>query len=117
MEGKDTERALRAGAVLSAGRAESAIFITFGSRLRLKDLLEIALGVCEACLIEGFHDEIKEIKVSISIDLQQDSLQPELRRIIIKSIDGSFAEFSSSSYVKATSYTIEKIDVIRHLGS
>ncbi|MGC8515444.1 MAG: molybdopterin-guanine dinucleotide biosynthesis protein B [Thermoplasmata archaeon] len=115
MSGKDTERALGAGAVLSVGRAERSTFMTFGSKLSLKDLLEKAKSICDVCLIEGFHDEIKDIRISISISLVQDSPQSGQRRILIKSDDGSFAEFDSPSYLEdANAYAIEKIEGILH---
>lgn len=90
-------------------------FMTFGSKLSLRNLLETAKGKFDFCLIEGFHDEIKNIRTSISITLIQGSPQSEIRMIFIKSDDGSFAEFNSPLYMEeATSYAIEKIECSPH---
>jgi molybdopterin-guanine dinucleotide biosynthesis protein MobB len=113
MAGKDTERALRNGAVLSVGRARSATFMTFGSSLELKSIIEMTKAICDVCLIEGFQDEIKEIRISLSIALKQDSNRSGLRRIFIDNGDGSSAEFeSSSSFQEAISYVIQRIENI-----
>ena len=100
------------------GRSDSlsiSAFLTFGSKLSLKNFLEPAKGICDFCLIEGFHDEIKNIRTSISITLIQGSPQSEIRMIFIKSDDGSFAEFNSPLYMEgAASYLSEKIEYSLH---
>ena len=90
-------------------------FMTFGSKLSLRNFLEPAKGICDFCLIGGFHDEIENIRTSISITLIQGSPQSEIRMIFIKSDDGSFAEFNSPLYMEeTTSYAIEKIECSPH---
>ncbi len=100
------------------GRSDSlsiSSFMTFGSKLSLRNLLETAKGICGFCLIEGFHAEIKNIRTSISITPIQGSPQSEIRRIFIKSDDGSFAEFNSPLYMEeAASYASEKIECSPH---
>ena len=45
MSGNNTERDLRAGAVISVWRAGRSTFMTFGSKLSLRNLLEMTKGI------------------------------------------------------------------------
>ncbi len=109
LAGKDTNRAIRSGAALSAGRAVNSTFIEFGSALQLENLIEMTERVCDVCLIEGFHDEIHGVSGYFSLNLELSDNGRE-RRISITLPDGSVKIFMNAEDCDdAENYIIEKV--------
>ncbi len=60
-EGKDTELAMSAGAILSAGITPTKAFFTLREPHDLGELLILAGKWSEICILEGFHNRIGDI--------------------------------------------------------
>lgn len=69
MAGKDTESTMSAGATLSAGITPSKAFFTLSGHHDLVEIIELAGAWSDACILEGFRNEISRIGSDVIVNI------------------------------------------------